>query len=394
MATSLPSSPAARFDELVTQACERAGLDDFGEHSWQQGLRLLIETCESAPGVNPGGRDYVYGQFVDALWNRLRVIDYVKQHPEIADERVDRPLVVLGLPRTGTSLASYLLDQDPHRRSLLTWEAADSVPPSTPETLRTDPRCLKKKAELDVLAEGLKAANIPMVHWDEADGPTECVFVQNQDFKAYLWEAFMPTPDYAEWLLTTDMTSAYAYERVVLQVLQSRAPGAWSLKMPSHAVHIDALLAVFPDARIVWAHRDPFKAAASFLRLNYLSRAVMGAKLDVEVIVANVLRQLRAHVTRPLQTRRRIGDERFFDLHYADLMRDPVAVMRSLYDWAANDLTSTTERSMLHWLEQHPQDRHGVTPYSLDGSGVTRADLEPLFDEYLSVFDVELEEVA
>jgi hypothetical protein len=394
MTTPLSSSTVARFDELVTRACERAGMDDFGEGSWQQGLRLLIDTCESAPGVNPGGRDFVYGQFVGALWNRLRVIDYVKQHPEITEERVDRPLVVLGLPRTGTSLASYLLDQDPHRRSLLTWEAEDSVPPSTPETLRSDPRCLKKKAELEVLAEGLKAANIPMVHWDDADGPTECIFVQNQDFKAYLWESFMPAPDYAEWLLETDMTSAYAYERVVLQLLQSRAPGTWSLKMPSHAVHIEALLSTFPDARIVWAHRDPFKAAASFLRLNYLSRSVMGADLDVDVIVANVLRQLHAHVTRPLQTRRRIGDDRFFDLHYADLMRDPVAVMRALYDWAADDLPSATENAMLRWLQQHPQDRHGVAPYSLDGSGVTRADLEPLFDEYLSLFDVELEDVA
>jgi hypothetical protein len=301
--------------------------------------------------------------------------------------------VVLGLPRTGTSLASYLLDQDPHRRSLLTWEAEDSVPPSTSETLRSDPRCLKKKAELEVLAEGLKAANIPMVHWDDADGPTECIFVQSQDFKAYLWESFMPTPDYADWLLATDMTSTYAYERVVLQLLQSRAPGTWSLKMPSHAVHIEALLSTFPDARIVWAHRDPFKAAASFLRLNYLSRSVMGADLDVDVIVANVLRQLHAHVTRPLQTRRRIGNDRFFDLHYADLMRDPVAVMRALYDWAADDLPSATEHAMLRWLEQHPHDRHGAAPYFLDGSGVTRADLEPLFDEYLSVFDVELEDV-
>jgi Sulfotransferase family len=394
MTTPPSSSTPARFDELVTRACERAVLDDFGEDSWREGLRLLIATCESAPGVNPGGRDFVYGQFVDALWNRLRVIDYVKQHPEIADEQVDRPLVVLGLPRTGTSLASYLLDQDPRRRSLLTWEAEDSVPPSTPETLRNDPRCLKKKAELDVLAEGLKAANIPMVHWDEADGPTECIFVQNQDFKAYLWEAFMPTADYAEWLLTTDMTSAYAYERAVLQVLQSRAPGTWSLKMPSHAVHIEALLAAFPDARIVWAHRDPFTAAASFLRLNYLSRSVMGADLDTDVIVGNVLHQLSAHISRPLQTRRRIGDDRFFDLHYADLMRDPIGVMRALYDWAADDLTPATERAMLRWLQEHPQDRHGVMPYSLDSSGVTRADLEPLFDEYLSVFDVELEDLA
>jgi hypothetical protein len=388
-----PSSAqsTSAIDDLVTRACERAGMDDFGSDSWREGLSLLVETCESAPGVNPGGRDFVYGQFVDALWNRLRVVDYVKHHPEINEQRIERPLVVLGLPRTGTSLASYLLDQDPLRRSLLTWEAEDSVPPSTPNTLRTDPRCSKKKAELDVLAEGLKAANIPMVHWDEADGPTECVFVHNQDFKAYLWEAFMPTTAYADWLLRTDMSSAYEYERLVLQVLQSRAPGTWSLKMPSHAVHIETLLATYPDVRIVWAHRDPFKSTASFLRLNYLSRAVLGADVDLEVIVPNVLRQLKEHVDRPLAARRRIGDDRFFDLHYADLMRDPVAVMQSLYNWAGDDLTASTEQAMRDWLKAHPQDRHGVAPYSLDGSGATRSDLEPIFNEYLSVFNIELE---
>ena len=108
--------------------------------------------------------------------------------------------------------------------------------------------------------------------------------------------------------------------------------------------------------------------------------------------MGNVLRQLTEHVDRPLATRRRIGDDRFFDLHYADLMRDPVEVMRALYDWAGDDLTASTEQAMLDWLDAHPQDRHGVAPYSLEGSGVTRADLEPIFDEYLSVFDIELEE--
>jgi len=378
-------------NELITRACERAGLDDFGDDSWREGLHLLVDSVESMPGVNPGGRDFVYGQFIDALWNRLRIVDYLRQHPEVSAERVKRPLVILGLPRTGTSLASYLLDQDPQRRSLLTWEAEDSVPPSTPETLRTDPRCLKKKADLEILAEGLKAADIPMVHWDEADGPTECVFVQNQDFKAYLWEAFMPNSAYADWLLENDMTSAYAYQRAVLQLLQSRAPGTWSLKMPSHAVHIEALLATFPDVRIVWAHRDPFKATASFLRLNYLSRAVLGCEVDTADVVSNVMRQLRAHVTRPMQARARIGDDRFFDLHYSALMRDPIGVMRSLYDWAGDKLTPSTEQSMLDWLQRNPQGRFGVQPYSLDGTGVTRADLEPVFADYLSAFDIELE---
>lgn len=389
MATPSLGQHARSVEQLVTTACQRAGLDDFGADGWRDGLDLLVASVEGAPGASEGGRDYVYGQFVDALCNRLRVVDYANTHPEVRAASVERPLVVLGLPRTGTSLVSYLLDQDPQRRSLLTWEAENSVPPSTPDTHYTDPRCLKKKAELHVLAEGLKAANIPLVHWDEADGPTECVFVQNQDFKAYLWEAFMPTAEYAEWLLHADMASAYAYERLVLQVLQSKAPGVWSLKMPSHAVHIDALLAEFPDARIVWAHRDPFKSTASFLRLNYLSRAVLGA--EASDVVLNVLRQLRSHIDRPMTTRKRIGDDRFFDLHYAELMRDPVGVMRSLYEWAGDDLTPATERAMLSWLEGHPQDRLGAAPYSLDGSGVTRAELEPIFNDYITAFDIELE---
>jgi hypothetical protein len=125
--------------------------------------------------------------------------------------------------------------------------------------------------------------------------------------------------------------------------------------------------------------------------LNYLSRAVLGADIDVADVVSNVLRQLRAHVVRPLHARRRVGDDRFFDLHYAALMRDPIGVMRSLYEWAGDELTPPTEGAMLAWLERNPQDRFGVQPYSLDGSGVTVADLEPVFDQYLSTFDIELE---
>lgn len=381
-----------QVDELVTRACEHAGLDDLGSESWQPGLEILVDTLETAPEVSSDGREDLYGQFVDALCNRLRVVDHVAKHPQVTEERIDRPLVILGLPRTGTTVASYLLDQDPGRRSLLNWEAGDSVPPATRETLRTDPRCLTRKAQLDELAAALEAVQFPIPHWEEADGPTECTFVHNQDFKAMVWEAFMPTPTYSEWLLSTDMTSAYAYERMVLQVLQSGAPGSWSLKMPSHAVHIEALVAVFPDVRIVWAHRDPFKATASLLSMNQLSRArATGGQVDMDRVVPTVLKQVREHVERPQRTRARIGAHRMFDLHYTELMRDPIGQMRALYEWAGDDLTPEVEQSMLAWLDGNPQNRFGVRPYSLDAYGLTKSDLEPIFESYLSTFDVELE---
>jgi hypothetical protein len=125
------SAVAAVCDGLAQRAAERAGVDDFGPDSWQEGLAILVGTLESFPGVLPAGRDAMYAQYVDALWNRLRVVDYVKQHPELTGRPVEKPLFVIGLPRTGTTVASNLLDQDRGRRSLLKWEAVDSVPPPT-----------------------------------------------------------------------------------------------------------------------------------------------------------------------------------------------------------------------------------------------------------------------
>jgi hypothetical protein len=383
---------AARVEQLADRARLQVGLDDLGSDSWREGLTILVESMESTPGADAAARDDLYDKFVDALANRLRVVDYATRHPEVAIQAVERPLIILGLPRTGTTVASCLLDEDPARRSLLNWEAGDSIPPATTTTLRTDPRCLNKKAQLDELAALLEARRIPIPHWEDADGPTECTFVLNQDFKALLWETYMPSAAYCDWLLAADLTSAYQYERLVLQVLQSSAPGVWSLKMPSHALHVDELLATFPDARLVWAHRDPFRATASALSMYQLGRSKLwGDTLDQHAVVEWTLRQLHAHIDRLLRARDQIGDAAFFHLHYADLLRDPLECMRSLYDWAGDELSPGVERAMEDWLVSHPQDRFGVRPYALDQFGISREDLEPLFREYLDTFPVELE---
>lgn len=380
------------INDLVQEASDRVGFNDLGPATWRDGLAVLVETVETAPHVEPTGRWDFQCQVVDALCNRLRVVDFHKKHPELATSLIERPLVVLGLPRTGTTVVSYLLDQDPGRRSLLNWEAGDSVPPPTTRTLRNDPRCLAKKAELEELAVALQEAQFPVPHWEDADGPTECTFILNQDFKALIWDMIMPTTAYGDWFLDADLTSAYEYERMTLQVLQSSAPGTWSLKMPSHAVHIEALLKVFPDARIVWAHRDPFKVTESYLSMNELARSrILGTTMDVTAFVPSVLRQLRAHVERPLRTRARIGDDSFYDLHYENLLRDPIAEMHALYDWAGDRLAPEVESKMLAWLERNPQHRFGRPSYELARYGIGRADLELLFDDYISTFGIELE---
>lgn len=380
-------------DEVLAAAQERTGLTELDSDSWREGLGILLAEAEHSPIITPEGHKRLDAMYVDALANRLRVHRYVQEHPEVLNEKIERPLFILGLPRTGTTVASYLLDQDPQRRSLLNWEAVDSIPPPTTATLRTDPRCLAKLAQQKKMAEMMIAGGIHMPHWEEADGPTECMFIHTQDFKALAWECYQPTTAYSDWLLdTADMTSAYRYEKRVLQVLQSQAPGIWSLKMPSHAVHIEALLATFPDARLVWAHRDPYKATASLCSLLTLGKNMTtGGNFDRLQHGRNSVKQMKYHVDRALRTRAQIGDDRFYDLHYANSMRDPIGEMRKLYKWAGDELTPDVEARMNRWLAANPQTRFGKHKYGLEEWGLSKEMLKPVFADYMAKFDIELE---
>ena len=381
-------------DDVLKLAQQRTGLTEIEAQTWRPGLAILLEELNSSPVVTPQGREQQLDQYVAALSNRLQVHDYVCQHPEVLDEKIERPLVTLGMPRTGTTVISYLLDQDPARRSLLHWECVHPVPPATTETLRTDPRCLALLEEHKQIIKFVKEANMPLPHWEDADGPTEDMFIHNQDFKALSWDAFSPTPRYSDWLIDeADMTSTYEYMKRFLQVLQSKAPGAWSLKMPSHSVHIETLLKVFPDVRMVWVHRDPYRATGSLCNMWMLPQkmVIKDEDIDRKALGHKAMRQMQAHVERPLRARERIGDHRFFHMYYHEMMRDPMDVMRRLYAWAGDELTPAVETRMQKWLTDHPQDLFGPNKYTLDQYGLTVEMLKPVFEEYLATFDIELE---
>jgi Sulfotransferase family len=381
-------------DDVLKLAAERTGLSDIDSDSWRPGLAIVLDEVNTSPAFTPQGREQLIDDSINALGRRLQIHDYLQLHPEVLDEPVERPLVVLGMPRTGTTVISYLLDQDPARRSLLHWECLHPVPPATTETLRTDPRCLDLLKKQRGILKLIKDGKVAIPHWEDADGPTEDMFIQNQDFKGLSWDAFLSTTRYAEWLINeADMTSAYEYQKRYLQVLQSKAPGTWNLKMPSHSVHIETLLKVFPDARLIWAHRDPYKATGSLCNLFNLPKCFTQhpEAVDPVAIGSNAMHQMKAHVERPLRARDRIGDDRFFHMYYHEMMRDPMDVMRRIYDWAGDELTPQTEILMQAWLTEHPQDRFAPNTYNLGQYGLTAEMLKPTFAEYLSNFDIELE---
>lgn len=384
-------------DDVFKLAAQRTGLTEIDSDSWRDGLAIMLDELNSSPAFTPYGRERVLTDATDALGRRMQVHAYIQEHPEVLDAPVERPLIVLGMPRTGTTVISYLLDQDPARRSLLHWQCVHPIPPAPTNALRTDPRCLALLEEQRKILDMVTQAKVALPHWEDADGPTEDMFIHNQDFKGLSWDSFLSTSRYAEWLFhEADMTSTYEYQKRYLQVLQSTAPGNWSLKMPSHSVHIEALLTVFPDARLIWAHRDPYKATGSLCNLWKLPKGMVlhPDAIDLNAMGRNAMAQMRYHVERPLRARDRIGDERFFHMYYHEMMRDPMDVMRRLYEWADEPLTAETEARMRNWLTEHPQDRFALNAYTLDQYGLTVEALEPIFAEYLDTFDIELEGTA
>lgn len=375
-------------DDLIAQAQENTRLEEFDSGSYREGLEILVaDLNDEAPGEFFVERNRT--DIVNALVTRLKVNDYLNKRSELLDRPVARPIFVFGVPRTGTTLLSNLLAADPAHRSPLTWEIDDPVPPPTTATLYTDSRALTRLEEERQFLENVPEAG--KYYRMSAIYPYECTFFMLHDFKALLWEGRGKLPNYRDWLFSTDMTSTYQYHKRFLQLLQADAPGTWNLKMPSHGLWLRTLLKIYPDARLVWTHRDPLAATGSFCSLMSLSHFASTDKIHSEWISENYSWQCAEHATRIMDARVELGHDKIIDVHYADLMRDPISTMRNLYQELGEELTPETEARMKAWLDDNPQEKFGRHEYKLDQFGLKVGDVQGMFERYLSEYDVEAE---
>lgn len=378
------------FDEIVEAAREATGgLPDPDRDTWQEGLQILLRDHAKADILTERGRGIIKRRYVGALASRMQVDDYIRQHPDVLETPVERPVFILGLVRTGTTMTSYLLDADPATRSLLRWEAYNIAPPAAPGATLTDERCLAEKAtDEKMLRENPRMFS---THFEAADGPTECVHLLAQDFRSMMYTALSTVPVYSDWLLDCDMSPAFEHRKRVFQILQSTNPGRWVLKMPSDSVFIAWIFKTFPDARIIWTHRDPYAAFASSFSMRGNSRLIFNRDMDLDYMRCKYPLQLSLHLRRPLEMARERPDA-FYHLYYEDLMNDPIAEMKNVYAWLGDEFTGVAETGMNKWLEDNPQNRFGKHSYSLGEWGFTRKEIEPYFSDYLKVHPVATEE--
>lgn len=379
------ATAALHADELVEAARVSTGLSDFDSDSYREGLEVFVgDVNDSAPPE--AAMERIRGAVIKALATRLKVADYLAGRPDLLQRPVERPVLVFGIPRTGTTLLSNLLAADPARRSPLTWEMDDPVPPPSREHLYDDPRAL---ALLEFEREVLKARpEMGKYYRSSAIYPNECVYIMAHDFKTLMWEARGRLPNYRDWLFRADMTSAYEYHKRFLQLLQADAPGTWNLKMPSHALWLQTLLAVYPDARLVWTHRDPFTALGSFCSIIELSHQAHTAEVDRAWIGQNCAWQAREHAQRIMAARDELGEDRIVDVHYDRLVHDPLGEMRALYAALGDPFTAEAEAGMRAWLADNPQDKFGKHEYRLAQYGIDTRTAEALFEPYLARYDV------
>lgn len=382
-------SAELNVDQLIETAMMQTGRSDFGGDSYREGLEVLVADVNAdakADGRPAALMERMRADLVMNLRQRLKTTDYLKTYPELTERPIEKPVFVFGIPRTGTTLLSNLLACDPARRSPLAWEIDEPYPPVQPGMLHTDPRALKKlereKMMLQMMPEMGKYYRMSAIY------PNECIFFMSHDFKALQFESRGKLLGYRDWLFSCDMTSAYEYHKKFLQLLQHHVSGIWNLKMPSHALWLDTIKQIYPDARFVWTHRDPYTALGSFCSIISLGNRGFTGNADLEAIGQNCSYQAQLHVDRIMDYREANGEDSIVDLHYAQLTDNPIETMRSLYAALGDDFTPEAEAAMQAWIDDNPQNKFGKHDYKLDQFGLTKEGADPLFERYLAKYDV------
>ena len=372
---------------VVRAATKKAGSNDLGSDSYREPLEVFLASCEAEAELTTFGRILITKMLAAALTNRIELHRWALDHPAVARESIDSPWIIVGLPRTGTSLLSMLLGLDPMARPLRQWEAAHLIPPPTLEGAEEDPRIALTAKELN----GLMKLNPPLkaMHPFGATLAQECVSLFMYDVRTLALETQAHVPTYARWLERADMAPAYAQHKLALQALQAAQPTErWILKTPNHLWHLDALLAAYPDARIIWTHRDPGPVVTSLASLANAGQRPLTSRADPRPAAEEWKRKCAFALSSAVAYDEKTADGWCQHLSYDSLVADPVAAVRALYGTFGDEVSGLHARRMEAFLEQRPQDAFGHHRYDPADFGWTYAGLAEEFADYTSRYRV------
>jgi hypothetical protein len=383
----MPTNADIRFDPetlLAAASAKTNGLSDFGEPSFREGLAVFCRSLETEARLSPLGRQLLQQKILELLGNRLGIEDWYRRHPEIGRETLAPPLVIVGLPRTGTTLLQRMLACDPQFYSMPWWESRYPVPFPGESLQAPEQRIAQARAEVRQMIEAMP--KLLSIHPMDADQADEEVMLMEHSFIAAL-NSYAYVPGYMAWLAQADERPAYAYLVRMLKFLQwqKRQRGIvaqrWVLKAPHHLLRMHLLLETFPGVRVIQTHRDPLEtipSIASFLHTLwciYSDEAEPGAAgREWSALMARAL----AHTMAVRDT----APQRFFDVQFIDTVKRPLEVVRDIYAFAGLKLTPRAESAMHHWLEVNRRGTRAAHEYSSETFGLDPEQLKCDFAEY------------
>lgn len=380
-------------EKLVKKACKLTNLNDFGDDTFREPLKILCGITRNGPRMTAYGRYITRKDLLRRLINKLKIQADFKKFPEILEGEIQKPIFILGLPRTGTTLLQRTLAQDPANRTLKPWEMIMPSPPPSQSTYDTDPRIKKIEKVYDFVYYAVPA--LKAIHKIDATSPEECVLLMaNGLISEHFTMGVGAHPDYLNWLYIQDLLDTYKFHRKQLQLLQWKCPAdRWVLKSPFHIYGLKWLVQVYPDARIIQVHRDPLEVLPSAVSLVTVTTASVFEHVDPEVIGKKTPKVLASLLFNAIKTRSDIEmkkDNRvkFLDVHYKDLVTDPINAVQQIYRKLGIDFTSEAEQRMRRYLEKNPQHKHGKHQYTLEMFKLNEDALRRQFQFYYEHFGV------
>lgn len=383
--------PAAEdVDELMAAACRATGLEDFGETGFREPLALLLSDIAKDKSLHPMGR-FLHRQFLlRFLKARLRLEAAYKETPAMAGEQIVQPLIILGLPRTGTTRLFNILARDERHRTLSLWESYRPTPAPTAPGRPGDLRRLRARFERN--AAYFLGPDLPSVHHLAVDGPEECIHLLSTTFLSYIFLLEYDAPQYHEYFLGCDQEIPYRAYGDILKYLQTGyRRDRWLLKSPTHIFGIEGILKAFPDALFVHTHRDPLKAVASSASLALVARGMGASRLDPKHIGDQTLHHLDVGLNRLLDARHSLSPERILDIHYEETVHNPMGVVEAIYDKFGFELPERTRAEMSKEISTRPQHFKGRHSYNPADFGYTRARIDQIFGDYQDRFEIPVE---
>ncbi len=362
-------------DRLVEAAREQTGLSDFGDDGFREGLDIFVESLLRDADLSLIGRAGIRGMIVTLLANRLLIHRARQQEPHRFRTPLNRPVVITGVPRSGTTFLHRLLSEDERFRALPLWRLFKPVSDESESTIRREvDRALWVRRRL--------TPDLDRKHFSRSGSAEECIWLLNITFESLgLWVA-APVYGYLEWLGRRDLHRAYREYGGLLRYLQSEQPDkAFLLKAPSHSGALDALQDALPEVRTIQLHRDPIDACASLCSLFATLHSAVTRHLDLPRLGRTTVELLRREMQRNLEARRKLARP-VLDVLYRDLLADPLTTVRGVYRYLGWNWDRRHEERVVRHLRRNPKDRHGRHHYELSTFGLSSEEIAGVFAPY------------